>query len=705
MWDSVQEGIETAEKYGISQSELHLDQCVEAFSQGIKDNISQGLWDSVRQGIEAAEKYGIPQSELHLDQCAELFSQKIKEHISQGSWDSVRQGIQTAEECGIPQSELHLTEVFSQGIKEHISNSRWDDVRQGIALLKKYSPSGYTAEEFLREPSIRQSLLEIENLIPRLSSKMTIELFLDFITLSEEEKQSFVQTLLDNPFLAEAMVENKYGAKLIFKYPELDDLSKENITLLYEVKKERGELDPHSTEFRRAVQDRLLTYRNNQSIKTALEEDRVDVKTWLEYDERTFFDLGRDQETSSVEKLRIVFEKSRSQSFDRSVRDYLGRIVSIIHTQFKKDFQGKTLSEEVSPFEEELRTKQDVYEETKRLLDEETSKNEELQNQETLKNLYRRKIGIEKQILSLEEKIKHPKAVPAYDRVRGDVVLVDKALEKFSTSLKKMFTLDERLRNLQSETKEEQRKQIKELKKEQLEQERISQQAFELFYSRMKVLEERLGETFGNILGEEQKELFFSLLRNQEEDQFSEERDHMSSDMRTIQSLLEDQFRKKDSLEGTPMSVGLWDRNPDEDLYLGNYTDCCIRIDSEHMGEESTITDYLTDVGIQVLVVRDEKRDIPAVAAWLWIGKDEKTQEVVLVVDNIEANTEYSLSYEEQLKEQLRAYLEEYARNIGIENIVQGKYNNDITLFGKGGSYKKLGGYNREDGYFLEAEK
>ena len=29
------------------------------------------------------------------------------------------------------------------------------------------------------------------------------------------------------------------------------------------------------------------------------------------------------------------------------------------------------------------------------------------------------------------------------------------------------------------------------------------------------------------------------------------------------------------------MRIGLWSRDPDQDLYLGNYTSCCIRIDSE----------------------------------------------------------------------------------------------------------------------------
>src|SRR3989344_5706405 len=122
------------------------------------------------------------------------------------------------------------------------------------------------------------------------------------------------------------------------------------------------------------------------------------------------------------------------------------------------------------------------------------------------------------------------------------------------------------------------------------------------------------------------------------------------------------------------------------------------------MGEESTIADYLTDVGMQVVKIIDEKRDSTIIAAWCLIGKNRATGEVALVVDNIEANTDYSLQFNTQLSRQLRAYLETYARKSGLTKIVQGELNNDLELFSMDGEYDKLGGYNREDGYYLEGE-
>ena len=83
------------------------------------------------------------------------------------------------------------------------------------------------------------------------------------------------------------------------------------------------------------------------------------------------------------------------------------------------------------------------------------------------------------------------------------------------------------------------------------------------------------------------------------------------------------------------MKISLWSRNPDVDLYLGNYTNCCIRIDSDHMGEESTIADYMTDLGIQVVVISDEKKRTPVVAAWCWTGQIDDG-EVSFVIDNID---------------------------------------------------------------------
>jgi ribosomal protein S18 acetylase RimI-like enzyme len=128
------------------------------------------------------------------------------------------------------------------------------------------------------------------------------------------------------------------------------------------------------------------------------------------------------------------------------------------------------------------------------------------------------------------------------------------------------------------------------------------------------------------------------------------------------------------------------------------------------MGAESTIADYNTDLGVQIVNIWDETKNQPVTAAWCWLGKDEKGKPA-LVVDNIEANTLYSHNYPEQLTGQLFDYLKKYARAIGAEKVVLGKANNDLPTGGQlakmeegEGSYDKIGGYNREDGYYLEAE-
>ena len=130
--------------------------------------------------------------------------------------------------------------------------------------------------------------------------------------------------------------------------------------------------------------------------------------------------------------------------------------------------------------------------------------------------------------------------------------------------------------------------------------------------------------------------------------------------------------KEKGKLESQPMSIFVWARNPDIDLYQGNYTNCCIRIDSTLDGVESTIADYNTDLGVQIVNIWDETKNEPVVAAWCWIGKDSDG-EIALIVDNIEANESYSIDYYEQLTRELFDYLKEYAKAIGVEKMVLGK--------------------------------
>ena len=122
---------------------------------------------------------------------------------------------------------------------------------------------------------------------------------------------------------------------------------------------------------------------------------------------------------------------------------------------------------------------------------------------------------------------------------------------------------------------------------------------------------------------------------------------------------------------------------------------------------ESAIADYLTDLAIQIVNIVDKEKQIPVCACWLWLGKDNKEGKPVLVIDNIEANTDYSNKYQEQFREQITKYIKDYANSIGIKKIVMGMYNNDVNLAVKehDNKYIKIGLNNRYDGYYLESEE
>lgn len=143
-----------------------------------------------------------------------------------------------------------------------------------------------------------------------------------------------------------------------------------------------------------------------------------------------------------------------------------------------------------------------------------------------------------------------------------------------------------------------------------------------------------------------------------------------------------------------------------EDLYLGNYCPCCICINSEYHGAESPIADYVTDIGMQNIVVYDEKKNIPILTCWTFIGENDSDGEPILVIDNIEANTDYTTSYPDKLKEVISQFIDDYAKAINITKIIQGPSNNDLIVFPLDTVNRKLGSnYNRSDGYFLEAER
>lgn len=110
---------------------------------------------------------------------------------------------------------------------------------------------------------------------------------------------------------------------------------------------------------------------------------------------------------------------------------------------------------------------------------------------------------------------------------------------------------------------------------------------------------------------------------------------------------------------------------------------------------------------MQNVILYDEALKQPVACAWCWIGVDPSTGETALVVDNIEGWQLYTVNFRKQLNEKMREFLEGYAQSINVTTLSQGPDYNDLDVVPEEQQeerFVKLGGYNRADGYYLEAE-
>jgi len=548
-------------------------------------------------------------------------------------------------------------------------------------------------EGFRKVPWVRTFLSKFDVIIPNGSARLTVEQAFEMLLNSVEGRERILQVLKRNSFLAEAFLSNRYGIKLVLKYPELDKTSHNNISLLYDIKNNCGDTEQNTPEFRDLVQERLKTYKNNGRVVESLEEKGVDVDAWLSYQEQTIFHLGKEDETSFAKRMHLPItrlnesQKKYAKGYRETLKPYSQKLLVIM------------ISEETEALHGNIEAMRAELETAKRSLEEERNKPEK--DEKKIADLQKKIGGIPNGVVALQKRIDSPKQVSAWDRILGDIARIERFMKAVSISADALSKQEEIIANLVGKSGVEDRKKLIEAKSKNAELEKKFREDLSDLEQNIAKFEEQQDGLLRSLVGEDEKKKIVTAFR----ELVLEDRDHMNSDIGTLQNLLEDDQKENASLSGTPMSIGVWNRCPDEDLYLGNYTDCCIRIDSVHMGAESTIADYLTDLGIHVIKVRDEKKNIPVVAAWSFIGKNVKTGEVALVVDNIEANTDYSIPFTSQLHEKLKAYFEALVKSIGIKKIVQGQSNNDLTLFEMDNDYVKLGGYNRKGGYFLEGER
>ena len=563
------------------------------------------------------------------------------------------------------------------------------EVNDAIFVMERLSMSP-SIENLTQIPECKSFFNIIEEKLPEFYNQMlkSFDIVISILKFINNPEQ-FIQEIQENPFLLNAVSENpRFGSKLLIKYPQFDELSKENIETLFGAKKEisanNPDIDPESLEFRQLMQGKLKEYKNNPEILEAMQESGINIDEWLNYSETKYFNL----------------EAGDSHlAFSETIQAPINRIKETL------DSYTYTLKNVLKEYKSELSEFKIPLEDAKEIEGKIAQMQTELEKAKAEGN-DKKAQGIEKGIEGLKNKIENIKTVALWDKLLGDI-------SAFQQLKNDVFSVQEKLMQSENDLQEKlsgkmpSGKMIQELKEKINKAKEELRRKFGALETRIENFKTNLLPLIAPALSNERSEALIQEIEQNLAEQF----DHWNTDRRDLANLFSERGdREKGKLENQQMSIFVWARNPDVDLYQGNYSPCCICIDSAHMGAESTIADYNTDLVIQIVNIWDETKNEPVTAAWCWLGQDENG-EIALVVDNIESNVSYSANYSEQLTKELFDYLENYARTIGAKKIVLGKANNDLPTAGELAKlkddeyeYDKVGGYNRVDGYFLEAE-
>lgn len=518
-------------------------------------------------------------------------------------------------------------------------------------------------------------IAEMEDKLPRLSAqaKKSPELLLELIS-KKSNFSALEKSIKQNPFLISAVEENpRFGCKLMLKFFQFDKSSQDNVKALFEKKEEilnrDSQLDVQSVEFRKLMQEELSNYKNNPNILAVIAERGVNVDSWLNYEKSVNFALGGEEDVKFSDKIQTPIVRIRE-----TLGKYQGTIIDVL-TEYKDDLRGALIP---NPEADALREKVQKQKE----------------NIEKEVNPAKAE-GMQKGLESLEAKMQSLKPISLWDRVQSDIFRLKSLIDN-------VFKYHDLC--LASETKLETIKDRKELIKEKDKFEQYKRQLrdgfkeFEIFF-------DSFGEKFASLaepsLGRGRVESLMQDINERMSESFS----HYGTDKDALAEIFKNDNNENDGLKGHEMKISVASRYPSSDLYLGNYCPCCICIESDFHRSESPISDYVSDLGMQNIVVYDEKKNIPVIACWTFIGEKAAGGEPVLVIDNIEANTSYTNAYPEQFKSLIKEYIEDYAKAANINEIIQGPSNNDLIVFPLGTVTQKLGAiYNRSSGYFLEAE-
>ena len=131
---------------------------------------------------------------------------------------------------------------------------------------------------------------------------------------------------------------------------------------------------------------------------------------------------------------------------------------------------------------------------------------------------------------------------------------------------------------------------------------------------------------------------------------------------------------------GKKMTIKIWDRNPQEDLFMGNKTTCCTAIGTG--GNAGSTPIYLLNTSYNVVDLYDVDDNVVGMSrVFMGIVDDEP----VLIMDNIELNNTYIKGMSDTQKSEIRDgffnYMNQYAQQVtGNDNAQVYFYSGDVHV-------------------------
>lgn len=151
------------------------------------------------------------------------------------------------------------------------------------------------------------------------------------------------------------------------------------------------------------------------------------------------------------------------------------------------------------------------------------------------------------------------------------------------------------------------------------------------------------------------------------------------SKIKDLEQVDENGKKIKAKTQNLDLTIKMWDRIPQKDIFQGNYSTCCIGMGG---GNEGAMPHYLLDTAFNIIEFVDNNTRETMGNALCFFIKDEKG-EPAFIIDNIEYKNNAKPSDEVGLK--LRDAITQYAQNVA--RTVTGK---DTTSIYIGGNYNDV---------------